>query len=121
MNLFNNTIMTLSASLVNNTVDEVRSFVSGLLGLHPGSIFADFHEYAIMITLKDILTQVEKEHINEKHIAELITKNYIASYNAVKHTLENTITNIIGQQVNHSALLIDAEANVGTILCTVST
>jgi len=120
MNVFQGTIMNITTSLITNIINEVHSFASLLLGLHPGSIFADVHERSIMITLQDILSQVEKEHISEEHLAELITKNHIASYNAVKQTLEAAIAAITGQHVTHSSLLIDAEANVGTIVCTVS-
>jgi len=112
--------MKTSPKIIAAIIREVDTFLEQSLGLHPASVIADLHDSALMIILKDILTQAEKESIGEKHIAELVSRNYIASYNAVRQILETKLTGIVGHAISHSSLFIDTQANCGTILCTVS-
>lgn len=113
--------MNTPTNAIEKIIAEGNRFAITSLGVHPDAVFADVHDSSIMITLHDILPLVEKEHIEEQHIAELVSRNYKASYDAVRHTFEATLSKLIEHKVDHSSFFIDAKASCGTILCTVST
>lgn len=97
-------------------VAEIQEFTRRLLGLHPEQVFLDTHENTLTVSLHGILPEGERSGVQEKRFADLIVRNYKASFDTVRNVLESRLAPLIGRGIGSTSFLIDPQSNCATII-----
>lgn len=108
--------MPRTLSNTSRIATEVNAFTRRLLGLHPESVFIDTHENNLTVSLHGILPEGERSGAREKRFADLIVRNYRASFDTVRDVLESRLAPLVGCKVECSSFLIDPQSNCATII-----
>lgn len=106
----------MSSSKSKELHEIIGRFVKEQLGLQPKNIFIDTHHTSITVTLREVLSEAEKNGAKDPKTAELIVKALSESFRSIKEEFIKRFNNVITTKIKNVTFLMDIDTNCATII-----
>jgi hypothetical protein len=80
----------------------------------------DIHERSVVVTLENIIPQVERDYGRDSQNHELLERSYTGAYACTRRTAETEVGRILNRGVDSSTMRIDLESGNAYMLYSLS-
>lgn len=101
--------------------DTIVAFVTAQLGLHPDKVFIDEHGSSITVTLRNVLSDSEKNAAKDKRTAELIARALTEAFRSVSGILVANCSSALEMPVEAASFVLDPQSNHASIILSLDT
>lgn len=101
--------------------DVVVKFVRSQLGLNPGEVFVHPHGGSATVTLKNVLSNSERNAAKERRTADLIARTLTEAFRSVSSILVAQCSSSVGVTAESVTFLLDPQSNCASIILTMKT
>jgi uncharacterized protein YbcI len=99
-----------SNDVARRIAEAVTRFEKTYMALQPKSVLVDVHESRILVTLRQVASEAERECASDVHKRDLLEKLSSAAFDTVKSELETEVAAIVGRAVRRSRINVDPVA-----------